>query len=889
MMFKNLVDMMRKRARSTREWLFVFTSCVVMGFVLLYTLIGMVLGISIWSTVALLVGDVLILIATVLAVRHQKLQLGGAFCVVLIGFVLFPMSFFFSGGPFGGSLLWFVAMLLYIDLVLEDKTKWIFFVLSFLLTLACCYVSIFHPETLSTSASQQTLVTNSIAMIMMGSLINTIVLHGVRAFQRENRLAQDQAKEIAELNAAQNRFFSSMSHEIRTPVNTIIGLNEMIMRESDNPEILEDAENVEAASKILLQTINDILDMSKIELGQMQLSPAAYKTGEMLSDVVGMLWLRAKEKDLEFRVDVLPDLPEELFGDEIRLKQILINVLNNAIKYTNKGSVTLQVQWERLDDEQANVIYTVSDTGIGIKNENIPYLFTAFRREDRDENRYVEGTGLGLSIVKSLVDLMGGSITVNSIYTKGSTFIIEIPQTIVSVAPVGEIQAGRRRAGGKRVDYHQSFEAPKAKVLAVDDTYANLMVIRKLLRDTKVQLTTAGSAREALETTQNTAFDVIFMDHLMPEMDGIECLHRIRKQSGGLSKEARVIALTANAGPELKTMYAREGFDGYLPKPVNGKQLEFELQHALPSELVRVIGEDTTAVEQSIAFISEHQKKLPIIVSTESVADLPDSLVKQLNIAVIPHSVSTPEGEFRDGIEMSTRGLLSYMKEGNAVRVREPAAEEYEAFFADLLLRAHNIIHVSITEKVVHSGTKGAMKASRSFENIFVVDSGHLSSGQGLMVMEACRLAEEGKSVPEILAALEELKTRVNTSFIVDNLDYLTRDNHISPTVSLVTNALLAHPVIGMKRGNMVVKSVYFGSREASWRSYVKSSLVTPSTIDKRTLFITHAGLSHAELEHIRELVARRVLFEHVYIKEAAPAIAANCGPGSFGLLFLRK
>ena len=261
--------------------------------------------------------------------------------------------------------------------------------------------------------------------------------------------AEKQRKEIYMLNKSQNSFFSNMSHEIRTPINTIIGLNEMILREDVSEEVIEDAVNIKAAGKLLLNLINDILDMSKFQSGSMQLLIEPYHTGDMLSDIVGMLWIRAKDKKLDFNVDVSPDIPAELIGDEVRIKQVLINIINNAIKYTKEGSVSLTVQCERKDDKTCNMIYMVSDTGIGIKSEDIPYLFSAFKRVDETSTKHIEGTGLGLSIVKQLVDIMGGKITVNSVYKKGSTFMIEIPQRIEREDSVGNYDFAKTGSTGR--------------------------------------------------------------------------------------------------------------------------------------------------------------------------------------------------------------------------------------------------------------------------------------------------------------------------------------------------------------------------------------------------------------------------------------------------------
>ncbi len=724
-----------------------------------------------------------------------------------------------------------------------------------------------------------------IAGVVLILILTSMIIYLQKKFKREIARSRAQAKEIEELNISQNRFFSSMSHEIRTPINTIIGMNEMILRENASDEINENAANIQAASKMLLHLINDILDMSKFESGQMELSPVAYHTGDMLSDVVSMLWIKAKEKNLDFTIDVSPDLPESLMGDEVRIKQILINVLNNAIKYTREGSVRMQIQCERKDDV-ANVIYTISDTGIGIKKESIPYLFTAFKRVDEDRNRYIEGTGLGLSIVKQFVDLMGGKITVNSVYTKGSTFIIEIPQKIVSDKHLGEIDI-KKGHGPHKERYVKSFEAPKARVLVVDDTMANLLVVQKLLRETRMQLDIVTSGKEALQMTFDTDYHVILMDHMMPEMNGIECLHKIRNQNGGLSREAKVVALTANAGSDMEAFYAGEGFDGYLVKPISGEALEAELYRLLPKDIVVVTGTNEMLAEESTAWIRSHRKKAAIMVTTESVADIPSVLVEKYNMAVIPHMVRTSKGTFSDGLEIETRGLLAYMESmSGEVHTRAPGVAEHEAFFADQLQHATNIIHISISSKVENSGCLVAKEAAANFDNVFVFDTGHLSSGQGLIAIEAARLAAAGMSVPDILANLEKMKNHVYTSFIVDTLDYLARGRQIGDKVARLSKALMIHPVLALIKGRMIVSMVFFGSRERSWEQYVRKVFRVSGKIDKRMLFVTYVGMTQKELESVEKMIRARIEFDHIYFQKASPAIAVNCGPGTFGLLF---
>ncbi|MBR5377282.1 MAG: DegV family EDD domain-containing protein [Lachnospiraceae bacterium] len=729
-----------------------------------------------------------------------------------------------------------------------------------------------------------------IAMIALICLLRTtigLMLHFVQFYIRVNSIYYEkQQKEISDLNNAQNRFFSSMSHEIRTPINTIIGLNEAILREDISDEVAEDAANIRASSNMLLHLINDILDMSKISSGQMKLMLAPYHPGSMLSDLVSMLWLRTREKGLDFHIEIAPDIPSELNGDEVRIKQILINVLNNAIKYTDEGSITLSIQCTGINDGKADIVYTVTDTGIGIKKENIPHLFTAFRRVDEEQNKYIEGTGLGLSIVKELVELMGGSVSVNSVYTQGSTFIIEIPQTVTDFTEIGNIQFEEKHRMNLSGNYHCTFEAPQANVLVVDDTPSNLLVIKKLLRDTKMTIDTASGGEEALDMTLEKEYNIILMDHVMPNMDGIECFHRIRSQTGGLSKEAKVIALTANAGNDMQEMYYNEGFDGYLVKPVNSSHLERELARLLPDDLKIITRNDEDIIENSVRWMDSHRRKKPVAISSESIADIPKSLLEEYGIEVILHKVITEEGVFTDTAEIDSDELLDYMKEGHTIRTQAPSVKECEDFFAKVLSGANSVLHMNISAHVNNSGITDAEEGARAFTNVTVFDTRHLSSGEGLVTLEACALAESGMSVGEIIRELENVRNRINTSFIVDNFDYLAKSGQTSTRLAAIGKAVMFHPVLAMKNGRLKLSSFYLGSKSHAWSRYISRTLSNVSAIDRSILFITYVGLTQKDLDWIMALVEKKVHFEKVYCQKASPTIAVNAGPGTFGLLF---
>lgn len=736
----------------------------------------------------------------------------------------------------------------------------------------------------------RTAFTNFLVFLVFQMVMGIVMLYTKYRLHSEIVMANKQHQEIEMLSKAQNSFFSNMSHEIRTPINTIIGLNEMILREDVSEEVMEDAANIKSAGKLLLNLINDILDMSKIQSGKMQLLSAPYQTGEMLSDLVGMMWIRAKEKKLEFHIDVSPDIPNELVGDEVRIKQILINVLNNAIKYTKEGSVSLSVQCEMIDDNTCNMIYNVTDTGVGIKPEDIPYLFSAFKRVDEDSNKHIEGTGLGLSIVKQLLDLMDGKVTVNSVYTKGSTFIIEVPQTVENKSKMGQHYFDKSKALGMKQDYAPRFEAPEARILVVDDNEANLMVVTKLLRETKVRIDTATRGADALRKTLNIKYDVIFMDHLMPEMDGIECKRRIMEQTGGRCRESSIVVLTANADEENRELYLRENFDGYLVKPVTGEELENELYRLLPKDIVHITGNRSEIAEESISWMNGNKKKKRVVITTESVADLPPELVERYDIAVLPHKVKTKEGIFKDGKEIDTLGVLKYMEDrSNVVMTSMPDQKEAEDFFAEQLSVANNIIHISISSMVEQSGYYVASEASKSFDSVFVFDSGHLSSGQGLLVVEACRMAEEGKSPDEILARLEKLKKKVHTSFIVDNLDFLARSKQVGKRFANLINSLMGRPVLVLRKGKMGLGMLYFGARKKAWKKYINTCLAGDRPIDTQILFVTYVGINKKDLDWIREQINKKMSFDEVYFKQASPAIAVNCGPGTFGLLLRER
>ena len=643
------------------------------------------IGESLVEIIALLITGIAAFAITVWASRNDKVQVGANILAMGIVFIIVPIAFYFGGGPTGGGIIWFSYAYLYVGIILIGTMRWVMIALLTVDIVAQFIICYMFPELIPSHDKFAFFVDVCVCVLVVGLSVFFMVLIQHMLYLEEAEKSRESAKQIEELNKAQNRFFSSMSHEIRTPINTIIGLNEIILRENVSDEVTENARNIQAASKILLSLINDILDMSKIESGKMDIVKVQYDVGKMLSEIVNMIWVKANEKGLKFIISVDPTMPSQLFSDEVRIKQILINLLNNAVKYTAEGHVTLSVHCTRTEAGKALVSYSVEDTGMGIRKESIPHLFDAFRREDEEKNRYIEGTGLGLSIVKQLVDLLNGSISVNSVYTKGSTFVVSIEQEIADDTLLGDFDAHKANTAIERYEYHQSFEAPDARVLIVDDNTTNLMVAKKLLRATRVTIDTAQSGEKALELTLLHEYHIILMDHLMPGMDGIECLHAIRAQAGGLSTDTPVVALTANAGSENQALYKREGFDAYLVKPVDSTELENTVRKLLPDKLVKTgtVSDEEKNIE---SIYREIRRKTPIVITTESVADLPPELVERLNIPVIPYKVHIKDGTFYDGTETGNDTIVRSMQDQNVIaKSEEPSVSEYEEFLSEQL------------------------------------------------------------------------------------------------------------------------------------------------------------------------------------------------------------
>ncbi len=493
-----------------------------------------------------------------------------------------------------------------------------------------------------------------ILIAILGGLIVWLIMRStvIKRQYEEIRKAKEEAERAY---TSKSRFLANMSHEIRTPINTIMGMNEMVIREDARGvpkdyfiSMMNYAFDIRNASESLLGLINDLLDISKIESGKMHLVEQEYDTQDMLRSIVSMIRVRTVEKELTFEVVIDEVMPKRLYGDMGKIKQIVLNLLTNAVKYTPRGGLILNVSMESRENDVCTLCFAVKDTGIGIKEEDMGRLFTAYERLDEEKNAEIQGTGLGLDISNRFAELMGGQLWCESTYGEGSEFFLSLGQKIVDATPIGIfIEHDDISARGPYVPH---FIAPDADILVVDDNPLNLSVIKGLLKATRVFVTTALSGEEAIDKIKDNHFDFVLLDHMMPEMDGIETLEKIRE----IEPDIPVYALTANSTTG-EDFYLSKGFDGYLSKPVDTEVLEKVILKYLPEEMVEVIDRDEVVEE-----LKELPENMLWINETEGI-DVDEGIKNSGGIGSFIFALEL----FLDTIDSNTKVIRDSYEEGN--------------------------------------------------------------------------------------------------------------------------------------------------------------------------------------------------------------------------------
>ncbi len=505
---------------------------------------------------------------------------------LVIGVFIFGLTvlFFVDGGFRGGVPIYFILASVATPCFLKFDEAIIILPLEFASFLVNSLFEKHYPGAVNLELAT---ATNKIfPIIIVTASLGVLCLLYLYTYQSQQMRLEKAISDANSANEAKSSFLDNMSHEIRTPMNSILGMNEMIIREEDRPEILEYANVIQRSGRALLGIINDILDFSKLQDKKMEIVATHYDLSSLINDMVNIASEQAKKKSLTFDINVDKTIPRILDGDEYHIRQVTMNILNNAIKFTERGGITVNIGYEVLSEDSISLKCSISDTGVGIKSEDIEQIFKPFEYVESSKKYRADGSGLGLSIVQKLLHLMGSDLRVESVFHKGSTFSFEIKQTVLKWEPIGDYERAFNVSVSHHENYNGSFQAPNARVLVVDDADVNLLVFANLLKKTKIKIDTASSGMEMLQLIRINKYDMIFLDHRMPGMDGVEAFHQMKKITDGINFNTPVVALTANAVLGARKMYMDEGFSDYISKPVDTVRLEQVLLEYLPPELI---------------------------------------------------------------------------------------------------------------------------------------------------------------------------------------------------------------------------------------------------------------------------------------------------------------
>jgi len=582
-------------------------------------ILGLNLGIAVLSFVLLFY-----------AYKSGRYQFCYVVTIIMIFLMMFPYLFFKSGGYKGGMVSFYIFGILFTVFMLEGKAMFFTAFTEMVVYISTIMIAYQNPQMVVWFSSEKEVVMDLLIGFCASSISVAAVMYlHFRMYNKQQEILEEARIEAQSANKAKSAFLANMSHEIRTPINVMLGMNEMILRESESEEIRQYAKSIERSGSYLISLINNILDISRIESGKMEIEEGKYELRQLLDEVMLIAEKQAEQKSLKMNLIFDKTLPAYLIGDVIHIKQILLNLINNAVKYTKEGQIDIKVS---KNAEETKLIFEVKDTGIGIKEENLPILFDAFMRVDSKKNKKIKGTGLGLAIAKQLAEQMDGMIWVESVYGKGSSFFVQLPMKKVSDGKISNVEWKETDERKRR-----SFVAPQAKILIVDDNPENLMVTRSLLKRTAVFVDTAASGEECVHKVRQNVYDLILLDYMMPQMDGIDTIRELKKD---VQFHIPVIALTADVTKGIEQTFLREGFCAYLSKPVMWSKLEDLLMKYLRDDLV-FIRED----------LKEEQK-------------IKDEEFKQLKGQLKENDIKIEEGlRLLDGDFMQYRKLMEFFTE----------------------------------------------------------------------------------------------------------------------------------------------------------------------------------------------------------------------------------
>lgn len=846
-----------------------------------------------WTISAYIVTIVLTAVGQYLVIRRKKLDIAVGIITVLVSYTLLPLVFFMSGGISGGAATWFIIGMLLIFMLYDGVKLWLHLVLAVIVDVLCYVVAYNKPELIVPITSRYSKFFDSaFAILICGFTAGLLFMIQKVEHEREKGIIEKQRKALVEVNKSKDEFYSNFSHEIRNPLNAIIGLNELTARRTDDEEIIANSDAIERSGKLLLNLVGDILDLSQIRMGSMRLDIHPYKTREIFDEITDIIAIKAKEKNLNFVIEIDPNIPGVMEGDDKRITQILLNLLTNAVKYTFEGEVKLSIVEERRMNDTVRIRTSVSDTGIGIKKENIAHLFETYKRFDGEINASVEGHGLGLSIAKELVDMMNGELTVDSVYTKGTTFTFIVDQKAIGPSTVGDLDilGSNSRKKTKEFKYEHSFEAPEARVLVVDDDELNRKVVMRLLASTGLKMDEAESGKKALKLTSQKNYSVILLDYMMPEMNGLETLKAIRAQDGGLCRETPAIALTGATMPEYEKNQVDMLFSKSLMKPITGAILEKSILACLPEELVEYKKDSTVEVNREIEAKIIKERKSKVRITIDCACDLPKEIVSDNDIDMMYLYIRTENARFMDTIEVDSNNLSGFLTDGETkVRPDSASVDEYERFFGEELNKAQEIIHLSLGSTFGNSYNT-ALKAAEGFSHVHVIDTEQISGGLGLLALTAAKWVREGKNADEICENLLGLRKYVVTNFVLPLPDLFNQKGLIGTFATKALTVFKLHPVLHIAKNTVVITMTMIGNQNAMIRKHVRYNMLYKSKIMSDTdVIFNHVGLSVRQQDYALSELKRYFDKDKIIISRASVSVACCVGMGAISMAFYWK
>lgn len=831
-----------------------------------------------------------IVIAFVLTAKFQMHRPAEYVVGFMMMVIVFPCMFFFSGGVHSGAQVWLIASMIYIFLMFKGRYLTVFLVLDVMVDIFVYVVAYTNPTLVMPLDSPLSEYLDSFfGVLVVGIAIGSILKFQMQIYREERGIVEKQKQQLEKMNQSKDLFFANMSKEIITPLNTVMGLNEMILRETPQGKTLEYAKGVKDASKLLLSLVKDILDVSQLEAKELELREEEYSAILLFQDITHMMEILLKDKPIEFYCDVDENIPAIMYGDAKRVLQILTNLLMNATKYTKEGYIAIHAEVTKRYQNKVILTFQVEDTGIGIRKEDVERIFDIYRFGDIKRKGREQGAGLGLTISKHLVDLMHGQILVDSIYTKGSVFTVMIEQTIVDDTPIRDVGRLYKQRLLLPKEYKQRFEAPEARLLIVDDNQMDVDILCQLLSATRIRIDHVSTPEECLRMTMKRYYHVIMVDDLFANGGTIDIARQLKRQGNGLCRDSAMIAMVTLMTDKIEKSYVDGGFDCVMEKPIDGGALEENIIAFLPDDTVEYQSYEVLKEEGMPRRRPVERQKKRVIVTTDCVAEIPKEYLEKYEIDMMYLYIRTPYGRFADTKEIDTDCLGNYLTDDSSEAYADSVSiEEYEEFFIKQLDVAEQVVHISMAARAGKSFSV-ATDAAKGLGHVHVVDCGHISCGQSLLVIYAAKMAQIGASTEEILKGVEAMSKQVETGFIMPSANVFYRNGYTSAMVANISRVGKLHPVISMRKSALEVTSFVFGPMDYARKRYIQKRLRKSTNINTDIVFISHVGLSVGQVQMIVDEIARHVKFEHVIVQKASFSSACNAGLGTFGFAFLRK